>query len=210
MIQYIVIILIVCIIYYVLHNKIYKSIIHDKFYTYHDEPIIISNFITKEEADYIKENCKAFVKSDVGIDDSNKDRYKGRISETCWIEHRDNEKLKNIVNKACKITHMPYENCELLQIVKYGKGGYYDPHYDTPVNKSNSDEFCSRGGHRLITIIIALCNPDEYSGGETYFTKINKNYKINKGDALLFYNIKPDGELNILSEHTGKALDKTI
>ena len=30
---------------------------------------------------------------------------------------------------------------------------------------------------------------------------------MNKGDALLFYNVKPNGELNILSEHTGKPLE---
>ena len=212
MLEYILIIVIVCIIYYILHNRVHnKLLINEKQYTYQDIPTVIPHFITKDEADYIKENCTSFVKSDVVKDETNDDQYKGRMSETCWLEHRNDEKLKNIVTKACKITHMPYENCELLQVVKYGKGGYYDPHYDTTyntdTNNTSQNEFHNRGGHRVITIIIALCNPDEYNGGETYFTKIDKNYKMNKGDALLFYNVTPNGELNILSEHTGKALD---
>ena len=210
MIQYIIIILIVCILYYVLHNKIKVYNEKQEYYTYKDTPTVIPHFITKDEADYIKENSKTFVKSDIVLDDKNDDKYSGRISETCWIEHMNDEKLKNIVHRACKLTRMPYENCELLQVVKYGKGGYYAPHYDTTYNTNTNNAyqnlFYNRGGHRLITIIIALCNPDEYNGGETYFTKINKNYKINKGDALLFYNVTPNGELNILSEHTGKPL----
>ena len=71
MLEYILIIVIVCIIFYVLHTKKIQ-----KQYTYQDTPIIISNFITKEEADYIKANCKAFVKSDIVIDDKITDKYK--------------------------------------------------------------------------------------------------------------------------------------
>ena len=102
---------------------------------------------------------------------------------------------------------MPLENCEQLQVVKYGPGGFFKAHYDSASDDSEASViFRSNGGNRILTILILLSDPYEYEGGETVFTKLNKKFKINKGDAILFYSLNPEGKENVLSEHSGSEI----
>ena len=175
-----------------------------KLHSYSETPIIIRDFIHKKDIEYIKKNSIHFEKSTTIIDKDGEED-KNRKSYTCWLNH--DTTIKRIIQKGCKITNSPLENCEKLQVVKYEPGGFYREHYDTSyATDENGLEFVKNGGHRTLTIIITLSNPNDYEGGETLFTKLNKKYKLNMGDALLFYNVKPNGEQNYYSEHGGLPL----
>tara|TARA_B100000401_G_scaffold343113_1_gene241232 strand:- start:5331 stop:6794 length:1464 start_codon:yes stop_codon:yes gene_type:complete len=56
------------------------------------------------------------------------------------------------------------------------ENAFYNMHRD------NSDETA----YRCTSMIIALSNPDEYTGGEFCFDKLNIEMKLNKGSALVF------------------------
>ena len=175
-----------------------------------DIPHVIKGFITPEDAEYIKD----LVNKNGGTLDSevigqygkeNIEKY--RKSETKWLDKNNDPVVKNIITKVCKLTGNHFDQCEELQVVKYGPGGFFREHNDNCCDDtSECVEFKKRGGYRLLTILISLSNPSEFEGGETRFTKLNFSYKGDKGDAVLFYNINDKSECNDMSTHGGEPL----
>ncbi|XP_052724618.1 probable prolyl 4-hydroxylase 3 [Vigna angularis] len=108
------------------------------------------------------------------------------------------------------------ENGEGLQILHYEVGQKYEPHYDYFL-----DEFNTRnGGQRIATVLMYLSDVEE--GGETVFPTAIANFssvpwwndlsqcarkglsvKPKRGDALLFWSMRPDASLDPSSLHGG-------
>ena len=53
-----------------------------------------------------------------------------RKSEQVWIFDVDDPFIASISTKISKVTNTPVSHQEALQIVHYGVGGKYEPHYD--------------------------------------------------------------------------------
>lgn len=183
---------------------------NEKLPILYDRPQVIKNFITPEDAEYIKNlvySTGGFGISEVigqyGIE--NIEKY--RKSQTKWINKYNDEVVTKIITKACQLTGSNYDNCEELQVVRYEAGGFFREHNDNCCDETPSCiEFKERGGLRVLTILISLSDPSEFEGGETRFTEINYSYKGNKGDAVLFYNINENNECNPLATHGGEPL----
>ena len=69
-----------------------------------------------------------------------------------------------------------------------------DPDLDPPEN-------FVPGGNRLATVLVYLQNAAD--GGETFFPKLGLKLKPQAGDALLFYDLLPNGKIDKMSVHTG-------
>lgn len=162
----------------------------------------IPNFLTHEECDNIIEASSGNLfeskvyssKDDVLSTDIRK-------SEQCWLDDSC-ESAKIVSEKVKKYTNTHNNNQELLQVVQYKKGGFFNPHYDACDPTVND---CKRmdgdDGPRLYTILIYL--NDDFEGGETIFPKINKTVKPEKGKAVLFRNVDKDGVIIKDSFHGG-------
>ena len=140
-------------------------------------PVVIHDFITDEEIEHIKTEAKktfktSTISSSPAIDESI------RKSETAWLELTD-PIVNDVMQRCVSLTDRPLVNCEKLQVLRYGEGGFYKPHQDT-FSDTDTDK-------RMYTVILAL--NDEYEGGETIFPNINKSYKLRKGDALFFHTL---------------------
>jgi len=160
------------------------------FSIYH-EPRIIKNFITHEECEYLKSTENGlFVDSLVqsGIPSlKRKSKSKVFLDENHYV-------IKEVSNKVSELTKTPLPNIEFLQITKYETGGFYKTHFDSALP----------GPLRPFTVIIYL--NDNYIGGETYFPRINKKYKLNRCDALLFNNYDTSGNISQCSLHSGEPI----
>lgn len=165
----------------------------------------VPEFLTKEECQYLIELSKDKLKpSTIYIDNGtsdmtvNKDKRK---SESCRLKDSD-EVVKNISDKIRILTKTNYNIHEDLEVIKYKPGGYATPHFDTC---HGSKEFCEKVngnlGPRWVTVILYL--NDSYTGGETFFPRINKMIKPETGKALIFYNINPDTSVIEESYHQG-------
>ena len=146
------------------------------------------DFITEEEAEYIKSlaNYK-FGESEVLGNDGKSDEVMKNVrdSKTAWLD-RDDPIIKNIINRVCSIHNYPFENAEDLQVVKYGKGGFYREHHDSVYEDNESSKnFLKTGGHRVLTMIIYLT--DDFEGGATRFVKLKKDVKPKRRGGVLFY-----------------------
>lgn len=158
----------------------------------------IDDFLTSEECEnLIKENDNNLFKSKV----LSKDKYSsGRISSQKWIKNdKLNKKLLKLAQKYTNIK-LTEKNAENIQFAKYDTKGKYDAHYDIcdPINNGAKfidkckEDFKNYGSVRFLTILVYL--NDNYIGGETKFTKINKIIKPTKGKALVFLNCNLDNE----------------
>ncbi len=120
--------------------------------------------------------------------------------------------IKGIEGRIAQITGIPESYGEALQVLHYGVGGEYKPHYDyfdsnTPGGKSN----LVRGGQRVATFLMYLNKPE--AGGETIFPLLNISVTPELGMALLFYDCTPDGAVDPKTLHGGapvKAGEKWI
>ncbi|HSX13502.1 MAG TPA: 2OG-Fe(II) oxygenase, partial [Chlamydiales bacterium] len=64
---------------------------------------------------------------------------------------------------------------------------------------------CARyGGQRVATVVMYLNSTE--AGGETIFPCANISVTPKKGDAVLFYNLKPTGEVDPHSLHGGSPV----
>jgi len=162
----------------------------------YQEPRILRNVFTHKVCDAIVELAKPGMKPSTVSKDGSLD-LKVRKSETNWLKPFDSELVKRVMDKCVSMTDRPFANAEYLQVLKYTPGGFYKPHQD-------AFNFSVEKNPRLYTCIIAL--NDGYEGGETSFPNIGKDYKLNKGDVLLFNTLNDWGRLTVKALHGGKPV----
>ena len=98
---------------------------------------------------------------------------------------------------------------ESLQVVRYKVGEEYSPHHDW-VLPSQRNRYQPT---RFATLLIYL--NDDFEGGRTLFPRaVNRQYHEGvqiapqKGTAILFYNLLPDGNVDDLSQHGSEKVTK--
>ena len=165
----------------------------------------IPNFLSDEECDTIIELAKdrLFTSKVYNGNDDNLDNSI-RISEQCWLQDHIHPTIQKISDKSADITNTKDNMQEELQVVSYGPGGFFKPHYDSCYG---DEDYCNRldsNGYRLATVLIYL--NDNFEGGETVFPNINKSVKPVKGKAVLFYNSTIDGKVIHESFHGGNPV----
>jgi prolyl 4-hydroxylase len=150
-------------------------------------PEVLPELITESEQDYIIEKSeKRFVDSTVVSGKTgNEVIKKARDSKTAWLSKND-PVIRNIILRVCEKTGKDINNCEDLQIVKYGPSGYYNEHHDSCCDDTEACEnFRKDLGNRLRTCVIYLS--DDFEGGATKFPKLNLEIKPPKRSGILFH-----------------------
>lgn len=181
-----------------LHQKIVAQEMSDKPF----EPIIVKNVLNQNEMNKILQSV-TFIRSETIGDNNNIHNTNKRDSLTGWYDNKD--LITRLVKSVAP--DKTYEHCEKLQVVKYNPGGFFVPHFDStndPYNNYTPD--FKYGGHRIYTLLISITDPNDYEGGYTEFPNIQKKYKLNKGDGLLFRNIDKNNHLLFESKHGGQPV----
>lgn len=125
-----------------------------------------------------------------------------RTSEGAYFQRAENELIHRIDVRAAAIMGLCEEQGEGLQVMRYGVGGEYVPHFDYfPPEEKGSTSHLAHGGQRVSTLIMYLDDVEE--GGETIFPRIDFSYVPRKGQALYFEYAAADGSLDPLSLHGG-------
>jgi len=181
---------------------------------------LFHNFLTEEECDHLIATAEPTMAKSTVVDNASGKSVPSTIrtsSGTFLTRHQD-EIVNKIEAKIAEASQIPEDNGEGLQILQYQIGQKYEAHYDYFHDKFNND--ASKGGQRIATMLMYLSTVEE--GGETVFPasvdKPHKNDPSNdwsscakrgiavkavKGDALLFWSLKPDGEEDTSSLHAG-------
>eukprot|EP00897_Mesotaenium_endlicherianum_P011031 jgi/Mesen1/9957/ME000071S09360 len=178
---------------------------------------VYHNFLTPRECLHlINQALPSMVKSTVV--DSATGRSKDsrvRTSSGTFLRRGQDDFIQRIEQRIADFTFVPVEHGEGFQVLHYEKGQKYEAHYDyfhDTVNTRN-------GGQRIATLLMYLSDVEE--GGETVFPAAPANPKradwgelsecgrggvavrARRGDALLFWSLKPDATEDPKSLHAG-------
>jgi len=117
--------------------------------------------------------------------------------------------LRDVERRIAEWAHLPVENGESFYLLRYNVGEKYVPHYDF-FGDNHLQMNGGGAGNRYITVLTYLGAPDE--GGETVFPNGRAGLKVKPlvGDAVLFYDMSPDGVGDPKSLHGSDPVIKGV
>lgn len=122
-----------------------------------------------------------------------------RISKSAWLKDNDHDHIHTVNQRVEALTGLTMTTAEELQVVNYGIGGHYEPHYDF-ARKEEHNAFKRLGtGNRIATILFYMS--DVPQGGATVFPSIRVSLWPTKGSAAFWYNLYPNGEGDYETRH---------
>ncbi|KAI4885452.1 hypothetical protein NFI96_014408 [Prochilodus magdalenae] len=163
-----------------------------------DEPIIIRyhDVISDAEIELLKNLSRPWLKrSKVTSEDDSGKVSLNRVAQSAWLSKEDNPVVHRVIQRLHDITGLDMQPQGSLEVLNYGIGGQFGPHYDT----GELDE--SPSGYRMATIITYLS--DVSFGGATVFPNLGVSLKPQKGSAVMWYNLLQNGQLDEQTLHAG-------
>lgn len=170
---------------------------------------VIESFLSHQECDQLIKSTEGKMKESrvVSPTDGTFAAHNARTSLSFSFQRSATPLITIIENRIEALLHWPAIRGEGLQVLQYGKGAEYRPHYDffDPKNE-NFQRNVGKGGQRVGTLLMYLS--DVEAGGGTSFPKVNLEVRPKKGMALYFANTKFDGSVESLSLHAGMPVIK--
>lgn len=72
-----------------------------------------------------------------------------RISKSAWLKEEEHKHIADVAQRVADMTGLTMETAEELQVVNYGIGGHYDPHYDF-ARKEEKNAFKNLGDRKSV------------------------------------------------------------
>ena len=168
----------------------------------------MKEFLDKDFCEKIIKSCQPhFIRSTVSTERGGAiSQY--RTSSTCKLDLCIPRAAKQIEDKiSIFLQGLTGPEDESLQIQRYRSGQFYREHFDwfAPWSKEYK-YFTDTIGQRTWTIMIYLNKVPE--GGETKFRYLNQTFKPNSGMAVIWNNLKKDGQPNPYTLHEAKPVLK--
>lgn len=190
--------------------------------SYKPRAYLFHNFLTHEECDHIIRLAKPFVKRSTVVGargESVVDSY--RTSYGTFIDRLADDTIAGIQQRVALWTKLNISHQEDMQVLRYGFSQQYKAHYDSLDDESP----------RTATVLMYLSDVEE--GGETTFPKGsewadeaygaklgrgltkcaegNVAMKPKKGDAMVFWSVRPDGRsVDPASLHTACPVHRGV
>ncbi|XP_017020881.1 prolyl 4-hydroxylase subunit alpha-2 [Drosophila kikkawai] len=155
----------------------------------------IHDVISKSEMEQIMEHGKGSMERSRVGQSENATTTEIRTSQNTWLWYDANPWLSKIKQRLEDITGLSTESAEPLQLVNYGIGGQYEPHFDfTETTKDWK-------GNRLLTALFYL--NDVPLGGATAFPFLHLAVPPVKGSLLVWYNLHRSLHKDYRTKHAG-------
>ncbi|XP_064414096.1 prolyl 4-hydroxylase subunit alpha-3 isoform X2 [Latimeria chalumnae] len=117
--------------------------------------VLYHNFINDLEAEAIKRTAAPGLQRSVVASGENQSAVEYRISKSAWLKDTANPVVSKLDQRIAALTGLnvqpPY--AEYLQVVNYGIGGHYEPHFDHATS-SKSPLYRLNSGNRVATFMI--------------------------------------------------------
>ncbi len=149
--------------------------------------VVLGNLLSDEECDELIAAARPrlarslTVATKTGGEEVNVDR----TSYGMFFARGELPVVQRLEARLAKILSWPLVNGEGLQILQYGPGAQYRPHYDyfDPA-EPGTPTILKRGGQRVATIVMYLGEPEK--GGGTTFPDIGLEVAPKRGNAVFF------------------------
>ncbi len=158
----------------------------------HPRVIVFGNVLADEECDALVAMARERLsRSPVFDPDSGQDQaHAARTSEGMFFRRGGNALCARIEARIAALLDWPLENGEGLQVLRYGPGAEYRPHYDyfDPA-RPGAHVALARGGQRVASLVMYLNTPRR--GGATTFPDARFEVAPVKGNAVFFSYDRP-------------------
>lgn len=164
---------------------------------------LYDNFLSEEECEHIKERAASRMRRSavVGKNFSNVET-RIRSSSGTFFEREEDPIISAIEARVARLTDVPVNRGEGLQVLHYAYAQEYQPHFDFFEPQTEEEKQILAGpGNRIETLIFYLNNPEK--GGSTYFPQLKMSIHPRKGSVVRFGYLGSDGVPDRRSEHAG-------
>ncbi|XP_026233621.1 prolyl 4-hydroxylase subunit alpha-3 [Anabas testudineus] len=164
--------------------------------------VLYHNFITDTEAEDIKRVAQPGLRRSVVAAGEKQATADYRISKSAWLKGSAHSIVDKLDQRISMVTGLnvkhPYG--EYLQVVNYGIGGHYEPHFDHATSPS-SPVFKLKTGNRVATFMIYLSSVE--AGGSTAFIYTNFSVPVVEKAAIFWWNLHRNGQGDVDTLHAG-------
>ncbi|KAG7471277.1 hypothetical protein MATL_G00122620 [Megalops atlanticus] len=164
--------------------------------------VLYHNFVTSAEAESIRHLAQPWLRRSVVASGEKQATAEYRISKSAWLKETAHPVVWKLDQRITALTSLnlqqPY--AEYLQVVNYGIGGHYEPHFDHATSAS-SPLYKLKTGNRVATFMIYLSSVE--AGGSTAFIYANFSVPIVENAALFWWNLHRNGQGNGDTLHAG-------
>ncbi|GGA70980.1 hypothetical protein GCM10011521_06380 [Arenimonas soli] len=161
-------------------------------YLRHPRVVVLGGLLSDEECDeFIALARTRLQRSETFLlDEGVSQVHEARTSEGMFFTRGENALCRRLEARLAKLCAWPVEFGEGLQVLRYGPGAEYKPHFDyfDPA-KSGTAGILANGGQRVASIVMYLNTPD--AGGETTFPDAGFKVAPVKGNAVFFSYDRP-------------------
>ena len=124
-----------------------------------------------------------------------------RTSAGLMLHRGETDLVARIEARLAALTGWPIANGEGLQILRYGVGDEYRPHFDSFPEGVGGAKHIAGGGQRVNTVLVYLQLAEE--GGATSFPAAGLALRPKTGEAIVFCNVDRAGQREPASLHAG-------
>lgn len=165
---------------------------------------LIDGLLTPTECETLIALIKPRIKRSTVVDNDTGEfvEHPHRTSSGSHFQRGENELVAAIEARISNYVQIPIHHGEGFQILHYGVGGEYRPHFDyfDPVHPG-SHKCLEKGGQRVATVIMYLNEVEE--GGETIMPHVGLRCRPRPGQAVFFYNMDREGKEDPMTLHGG-------
>ncbi|GAB2670157.1 2OG-Fe(II) oxygenase [Nocardia goodfellowii] len=169
--------------------------------------ILFADVLSEDECDQMIARSRTrlarstTVNGETGVDEV----ISNRTSEGAVFQRGEDALIDLLDRRTSALMNWPVEKGEGLQILRYGPGGEYRPHFDYfPPEDPGSWRHVEIPGQRVATLIVYL--NDVEAGGATAFPEAGLSVAPKKGGALYFRYCNGAGQLDPLTRHCGELV----
>uniref|UniRef100_A0A8D0HHE2 procollagen-proline 4-dioxygenase n=1 Tax=Sphenodon punctatus TaxID=8508 RepID=A0A8D0HHE2_SPHPU len=153
---------------------------------------LFHDFVSDLEAETIKKLAAPWLQRSVVASGEKQQKADYRISKSAWLKETVDPAIVSLDRRIAALTGLnirsPY--AEFLQVVNYGLGGHYEPHFDHATGRPTS-----------LVFVFQLSSVE--AGGSTAFIYANFSVPVVKNAALFWWNLHRNGEGNDNTLHAG-------
>jgi prolyl 4-hydroxylase len=168
---------------------------------------VLANVLSAEECEQLialaRPRLTPSTVVDPGTGDNRPAEY--RDSEGMFFAPGETPLIAALDARFSQIMNSPVDHGEGLQVLRYGPGTRYMPHFDFLVPRNAASEESLRRSGQRVSSLVAYLN-DVPGGGETTFPRVGLSVCPQRGNAVYFEYCNSRGQLDAESLHGGAAV----
>jgi len=165
---------------------------------------VLANVLSAEECEELIALARPRLRSSTVVDPATGEHRVAdyRDSEAMFFLPAETPFIAALEARFAAIMNLPMDHGEGFQVLRYGPGNQYTPHFDFLVPNNEPNEQSLRRSGQRVSSLVAYLN-DVPGGGETTFPKIGLSVSPIRGNAVYFEYCNRRGQVDAASLHAG-------